>query len=475
MRFLTLLLSLSIAFSTALAQGTREDFTRANKFLSWNVRKLVLDADITPHWIGKSPRFWYREPKLGTEEKTFLLADAAHNTLGPAFDHARLAAGLAKVTHHQQTATDLPFESFDFVDNDSSIRFEAEGSTWTCTLSDYECSPAKTPSGPRPAVSPDGRWVAFVRDHNLFVSSTDTGQEIQLTRDGERDYDYATPLPMAGALINHEGTDANSRQPVGVSWSPDSRRLITYRIDSRYSGRFTTVQFAPADQLRPRTFSAAYPLPGEAVARAETIVFDLETGKRVNVETDALDILFVGGPRFTWFKDSKHFYFDYTERGYQRVELREADAITGKVRALISESSKTYVDPATSFVRPVNDGAQFLWGSERDGWSHLYLYDRESGQLRNQVTRGQWVVRNIVYLDDKNRQVYFLGAGREAGEDPYQTHLYRANLDGTGLQLLTPEDATHTVTMSTNGEYFVDNYSRPDQPGKSVLRSAKDG
>src|SRR5215475_5025877 len=146
MRILSLLLSLFLAISAAFAQGTRDDFSRANKFLSWNVRKLVLDADITPHWIGKSSRFWYREPKLGSEEKTFLLADAAHNTLGPAFDHARLAAGLAKAAHHQHSATDLPFESFDFVENDSAIRFEAEGSTWTCTLSDYECSTSKTPS-----------------------------------------------------------------------------------------------------------------------------------------------------------------------------------------------------------------------------------------------------------------------------------------------------------------------------------------
>ena len=98
-----------------------------------------------------------------------------------------------------------------------------------------------------------------------------------------------------------------------------------------------------------------------------------------------------------------------------------------------------------------------------------------TGHRQNQVTRGQWVVRNIVQVDDKNRQVYFLGAGREPGEDPYQTHLYRANLDGTGLQLLTPEDSSHAVTMSANGDYFVDNYARPDQPGKSVLRSAKDG
>jgi len=475
MRLFALFLSLLLATSLqALAQGTREDYTRANGFLPWNVRKLVLDADVTPHWIGKSSRFWYREPKLGSEDKTFMLVDAARDTLGPAFDHARLASGLGKATHRQYDANDLPFESFDFVEEENSIRFEAEGKTWTCSLPDYECASSRTPMGPRPSVSPDGRWVAFVRDYNLFVNSTATGQEIQLTRDGERDYDYATPLPMVGALINQDEADRRPR-PVGVTWSPDSRRLITYRIDSRYSGRFTTVQFAPVDQLRSRTFSAAYPLPGEAVARAEVIVFDLGAGKRVNVETDPLDILFVGGPSFTWFKDSKHFYFEYTERGYQRIELREADALSGKVRSVISESSKNYVDPGTTFVRPVNDGAQFLWSSERDGWNHMYLYDRDAGQLKNQVTRGPWLVRSIVRVDDKARQVYFLGAGREPGEDPYQTHLYRVNLDSTDLQLLTPENANHTVAMSTSGEYFVDNYSRPDLPGKSVLRSSKDG
>lgn len=472
MRLLAVLVFL-LSTVSAPAQGTRDDFARANRFLPWNVRKLVVDADITPHWIGRSPRFWYREPKAGAEEKTFLLVDAGRNTVAPAFDHARLAAGLGKATHRHYDETNLPFESFDFVDNDTAIRFEAEGGTWTCTLSEYECTPAQTPMGPRPAVSPDGRWVAFVRDCNLFVRSTETGQEIQLTRDGERDYDYATPLPMAGTLINHDGPEA--RQPVGVTWSPDSRRIITYRIDSRYSGRFTTVQFAPADQLRPKAFSAVYPLPGEAVARAEAIVFDLESGRRVNIETDPLDLLFVGGPNFTWFKDSKHFYFEYTERGYQRVELREADALTGKVRSVISESSTTYVDPGHTVARPVGDGAQFLWGSERNGWAHLYLYDRQTGQLKNQVTDGPWVGRSIVQIDDKARQVYFLGAGREPGEDPYQTHLYRANLDGTGLTLLTPENANHTVYMPSTCEYFVDNYSRPDLPGKSVLRSAKDG
>src|SRR5215469_2623220 len=396
--FLSLLLS---SVLQAFAQGTREDYSRANQFLPWNVRKLILDADVTPHWVGKTSRFWYRKPELGSDNKTFVLVDAAHDTLAPAFDHERLAAGLGKAAHRQFDARALPFDTFDFVEDESAIRLEAEGTTWTCTLKDYECTSSRTPLGPRPSVSPDGRWVAFVREHNLFVSSTETGQEVQLTRDGERDYDYASPLPMVGALISQEDSSERRPRPVGVTWSPDSRRLLTYRIDSRYSGRFTTIQFAPPDQLRPRVFSAAYPLPGEAVARAEVIAFDLESGRRVNIDTDPLDILFVGGPSFTWFKDNKHFYFEYTERGYQRIEVREGDATTGKVRSVISESSKNYVDPDTTFVRPVDDGKEFLWSSERDGWNHLYLYDREAGQLKNQVTRGEWLVRSIVRVDDK--------------------------------------------------------------------------
>jgi dipeptidyl aminopeptidase/acylaminoacyl peptidase len=187
---------------------------------------------------------------------------------------------------------------------------------------------------------------------------------------------------------------------------------------------------------------------------------------------EPLEIFFQDGPSFRWLHDNMHFVFDYTARGYKCVEIREADAATGRVRTLVQERSNTFVDPDSSYQRGLNNDTEIIVSSERGGWSHLYLYNARTAALENRLTHGDWVVRSIEHIDDKNRQVYFLASGREPGEDPYLTHLYRVHLDGTGLELLTPEPANHTVDFSPTGEYLTDTYSRPDLPTVSVLRSA---
>ena len=151
------------------------------------------------------------------------------------------------------------------------------------------------------------------------------------------------------------------------------------------------------------------------------------------------------------------------------------DATTGEQRVLIREQSDTYVDPGETFYRFADGIGKVLWSSERDGWNHLYVYGRKTGQLENQVTRGTWVVREIDHVDEKDRRVYFMANGREKDEDPYQTHLYSIGLDGKDLRSLSPENANHSVSMSPEGRFFVDSYSRPDLPGESVLRRAQDG
>jgi dipeptidyl aminopeptidase/acylaminoacyl peptidase len=188
------------------------------------------------------------------------------------------------------------------------------------------------------------------------------------------------------------------------------------------------------------------------------------------IRTDLLEILFQEGPEFHWLHDSTHFTF--TERGYKRIELREAHAATGEVRVLIQERSNTFVDPGAIYQKWLHEDSEILWSSEREGWNHLYLYDVKSAKLENQVTKGDWVVREICHVDEKARQAYFLAGGREPGRDPYLTHLYRVKLDGSGLTLLTPEDANHKVEFSPSGKYFVDAYSRPDVPPVSELRRA---
>jgi dipeptidyl-peptidase-4 len=473
-------LSLALALPAAFAQGTLEDYQRAERFLPGNVRHLVYVADVTPHWIEKTNRFWYRKvdakvgSSIGLNESEFVLVDAEQNTSAPAFDHERLATALSKAAKQEYSSTALPFSEIEFVDGGKSVRFSVDSARWTCPLATYECHREQPhPETANEVLSPNKRWAAYVKEYNLYLRDVSTGTVLQLTHDGVAGWDYATPLPSLRVMVD-QGTE-EVKQPAAVFWSPDSSKVVTYRIDSRNSGRFTSLQFVPPDQLRPRAFTYVYPLPGEVLAKAEPIIFDIQSGKRIDVQSALLELPFQDGPGFDWFADSKSFHYDDDARGFKAKELRLVDASTGEQKVLVREQADSYVDPGETFYRFVEATGEIVWSSERDGWNHLYIYNRKTGQLENQITQGSWVVRGIEHIDEKNRRVYFMANGREKGEDPYQPHLYCVGFDGKGLQLLSPENANHTVSVSPDGTFFVDNYSRPDLPGEAVLRRTKDG
>ena len=469
-RPLTFPLAILLFAPMALAQGTLADYQRAQQFLPGNLRHEVYVADVDPHWIEKTNRFWYRKDGLNGLE--FVLVDAEQNTRAPAFDHTRLATALSRSTKQEYSPSALPFAAIEFEDGRKAIRFSVDNAPWTCSLTTYECQKEQSrPERLNEVPSPDKRWAAFVKDHDLYLRDVSTGTELQLTPDGAAAFDYATPLPSLRAMVD-QGTE-NVKQPAAVFWSPDSSKLITYRIDSRNSGRFTSLQFVPPDQLRPRAFTYVYPLPGEVLAKAQPIIFDIQSGKRIDVAT-SIELPFQDGPGFDWFPDSKSFRYDYDERGYKAKELRTVDASTGEQKVLLREQSDTYVDPGETMYSFVEGTGEILWTSERDGWNHLYLYSK-TGELENQITQGSWVVRGIENIDEKNRLIYFSASGREKGADPYQTHLYSIGFDGKNLRLLSPENANHSVNVSPDGSFFVDSYSRPDSPGEAVLRRTKDG
>jgi dipeptidyl aminopeptidase/acylaminoacyl peptidase len=453
----------------ALAQGRLEDYERAERFLPSNLHHLVYAAEVRPNWIEKTKRFWYRQVGSGGTE--FIVVDAENNTSGAAFDRARLASALSQKTKREYQATELPFENVEFVEEGKAIRFDLDDAKWSCTLVTYDCQ--KQPAeNPNESLSPDKRWAAYVAGHNLWLRDASTGATVQLTRDGEPEWDYATPLPSLRRMVD-QGTE-EVKQPAAVFWSPDSSKLITYRIDSRNSGRFTSIQFVPPGQLRPRAFSVVYPLPGEVLATAAPVLFDIRGGKRIDVKTPPLELPFQDGASFDWSPDGSKVLYDYDERGFKAKELRSVDAESGEQKVLLTEKSDTYVDPGETFFRFIHSSGEILFSSERDNWNHLYLYGGD-GKLENQVTQGAWVVTEISFADEKSRRVYFLASGREKGEDPYQTHLYSVGFDGKALKLLTPENANHTVDFSPDGSFFVDSYSRPDLPGQAVLRRSTDG
>ena len=465
----SLLLLCVLAGPQLRAQGSLQDYQRAQRFLPGNLRHSIYVADVSAHWIDKTNRFWYH--KVSQKGSEFIAVDAEHDTMDPAFDHEKLAGALAIASKRQVSASDLPFDTIEFAEDGKTVRFEADDSHWACTLADYKCEKQRDEKSDE-ALSPDKKWAALVRDHNLYVRNVSSGTTIQLTKDGVSGYDYATPLPALRLLVE-QGTD-NVKQPAAVFWSPDSTKLITYRIDSRNSGHFTSLQYVPNDQLRPKVYTVVYPLPGEVLAKAQPIIFDIQEEKRVDVKSPPLELPFQDGPGFEWSPDGKTIFYDYDERGFKAKEIRIIDPATGDEKVLVRDSSEQYVDPGKEFYRFDNATGELLLASERDGWNRLYLYSK-NGQLENQITNGAWVVRQIEYVDEKNRRIYFLAAGRERGDDPYQTHLYSVGFDGRGVTLLTPENANHSVSISPDGAFFVDNYSRADMPGKSVLRRTKDG
>lgn len=461
--------------------ATRQRYVRAERLLAANAAKLTSDLVIDPNWIGESDRFWYRWKSLTGVE--FVLVDPATGERRQAFDHSRLAAALSQATGSPCTAAQLPFDEIDFADDWGSVNFEIDidgkGERWSCNLESYICARI----GESPTVagdvirSPDDQWEAFTRDHNVWLRSVSSGQERAITTDGAEKNDYGehllSPLTTGGI---------DDPPPPFVKWSPDSGKLLFCRVDQREAPQFHLVQSVPKDgSLRPHLHSFAYPLPGdEVLPLAYLFCADLNSGTVTAVDIDPIEVQYHGSPVYGdglwWSDDSRTIYFVRQGRGYFRIDLSIIDAESGAARNAISEESSTGIDPSvwrgTSNIRIFADGSRAVWYSQRDGWGRLYLYDADSGAVIRQLTAGDYEVSNVEYVDEANGLVYFTAMGRETDRDPYYRHLYRVSLEGGEPELLTPEDADHSVTISPTGGCFIDNYSTLDQPPVVLLRAA---
>jgi len=463
------------------AQVTREDYARAESFMPQNVMERLYRMSVTPNWIEKTDRFWY---KINTREgKEFILVHPALNTRKHVFDHVLLAASLSETTGKAYVAYNLPFDSFEFVKGKNTIRFEIDKKHWLVDLNTYQCTKDEDYKKPEEHElhSPDGKWAAFVKEHNLYVRPLPEGDEIQLTTDGEPHYDYAKQTEGNTSFITNKVS--GKKLPPLAAWSPDSKKIITHRLDERKVKDFYLLQSVPLDgSVRPVLHIYRYPLPGdEDLPLEELYIFDVENKTQVKVDYEKELLTFdtsIESKRVWWSKDAQRLYYLFKERADKAYRLIEIDAITGKAREVMKEEGKTFVETALMLylnrpcVRDLKDENEIIWFSQRDGWAHLYLYDAKTGNLKNQITSGPWVVFDIKHVDEGGRWVYFSAFNREKNRDPYYRHVYRAKLDGSQVQLLTPEDADHNVAFSESGEYFVDSYSRLDQPPVSVLRSS---
>lgn len=453
---------------------TDSDYAKAVSMLPAATMPLLDHIVRGAQFMGRD-RFWYTESTAGLT--TVMLADAAHGTKREAYDNARMATALQAAGVKVQPGKFTP-EAFNLSDDDKTALISVQGRAFRCDLTSYTCTPELPASsgqtraggrkGPAAVLSPDGKRAAFVRDWNLWVRDTATNAETQLTTDGVKDYGYAT---------DNAGWTHSERAV--VLWSPDSKKIATFQQDQRQTGEMYT---ATTNVSHPKLDAWKYPLVGdEHVTMIERVIVDVDTPKvtRFDMKPDQHrstlcdDVSCHGGwDDVQWATDGKTIAFVSTSRDHKDETVRIADVATGKVRDVFSEHAATFFESGYDAVnwRYLPERNEFLWFSQRQNWGNLYLYDATTGKLKRQVTRGDWNVANILYLDPKTGDLLLAGVGRESGEDPYYRKVYSTNLDGKNLKLLTPEDANHQVTVSKDGRYIVDVYSTPHSAPIAVLR-----
>lgn len=462
----------AVSASRSHAQATPADFQRAEG-LRQQLDGLIVDAAEAPTWIDQGRRFWYRKSVKGGN--AFVVFDVASKDKRPAFDHARLASALpAPASGTGYTATTLPFRDFSYADSNRAIDVVIDSARVHCDIVAYRCArlgsvldtlerdPRRfggglygTPPVPRdrPQVAPDGKREISVRNYNLFVRVVGAKEWSALSTDGSEGDAYAL---------------------TSIVWSPDSRRVAAYRIKPGYKREVHYVESSPEDQLQPKYSTRLYNKPGDVLDHESPVVFDVDSKSMVVVNDSLFPNAYEVSP-LKWHRDSRSLTFEYNQRGHQVYRVIEIDAATGSTRAVIDERMPTFFEySAKKFRVDIDDGREIVWMSERDGWNHLYLYDGLTGKVKNQITKGDWVVRAVERVDTLARQITFAANGMYAGKDPYFVHYYRINFDGSGLVALTDADATHSVSFSPDNAYYVDTYSRVDLPPVSQLRRTSD-
>ena len=321
-------------------------------------------------------------------------------------------------------------------------------------------------------LSPDGNYGAYINNHNLWIRNTETGNRIQLTYDGFEDYGYAT---------NNAGWIKNDR-PV-LKWSPDSKIIATFRQDARGVGE---MYLATTNVGHPKLEKWKYTLPGdEKIFEIERIFIDVNSGKitpfkmgrdfQRSTTTDHIADWDGTLLDANFSKDSRKLAFISSTRDHKEAHLQVADVRTGNIKSIYKEITKTYYESGVSGEnwRVFFDTNEFLWYSEKDNWGHLYLYDLKTGNLKNRITSGNWLVRDVLHIDETTREIFFTGGGKEEG-NPYHVYLYKVNFDGSDLTCLTPEKGTHSINPSENWNYFTTTYSSTDNPPITLLKN-RDG
>lgn len=464
---LFLFVPLAVLVFSAGAQEVEKSEREAMYHRYLEFASYVKGGSITPHWMADGSSFWYAE---GAPANTVIWkVDPKAKTKTPLFDTARLRQALTEVLGYEPPYPGLPFDKFTFMDKgEKAINFTVENKEFILQLDTYAVSRALGLSEegesrlvpqvtPDPSswgdftelLSPDRRWFVGVKDHNLYLRSTIDGRSVALTTDGIEDYWW------------------DNR---GAKWSPDSFRLATYKVDYRGAPKIPIVHY-----LKPREevegAAVNYFRHGERLPKTELFMVDILSKRAVRVD--------IGEEPDWWFDLTSGWRPDGSELLFLRMnihgkklDLMAANPETGATRVVLTEAQKTFViwGDWPVFERLftwVPNSKRFIWLSERDGWRHLYLYELD-GTLIRRLTVAAFPVIKVVAVDEKAGWVYFTAHGDL--QRPYDTHLYRVNLQGQGFARLTEATGQHEIQFAPSKEFFLDTHSTVARPPVVELR-----
>jgi enterochelin esterase-like enzyme len=433
---------------------------------------------IQPLWSADHSHFWYRND-LSDGRSEYVVVDLKKGVRQPAFDQDLLAKALEEAGAGGLKTERLRLAQLQFDLSKDLVFFRLKGRhfQWSrgkgklqqlepkafpqnAYSSNQPPDPKKRRTkepGYRPSrsVSPDGKWRAFVKDHNVFVRAIKGEEERQLSKDGKPNNTYHGPY-----------------------WSKNSNNLISFRVQPGKVSEVHLLESSPRGGGKAKLHTRKYPLPGDQFTTFELNWFDLEKREHRKPEVGLIDFAW---PDLRWSLDGRYCRYRKIDRGHQRLRVIEVDVFTGESRNVIDEKSDTFIwtehtkDLGVPLVNWLKKTNEIIYLSERDGWRHLYLVDSAKGQISNPITSGEFVTRYVDRIDEEKRQVWFRASGRNPGQDPYLIHYYRVNFDGSGLTALTAGDGYHKVQYSPDNKFIIDSYSRVDAAPIHELRRVSDG
>lgn len=525
MRFIYSAILLVVVLCSAAQQ--KANYQLASRFSPKKLEKLIFSTTIDPHWLKKGDKFWYMYET--SEGKNWYIVDAAKGEKKLLWDNEKLAMQITEIVKDPFDAKHLGLDSMRFVNDETAVQFEVKSSieiekkdsvTKKTTkekktfyleynlltqelkeLVDFK----KTKRKPNWAsVSPNFQTFVFGKKHNLYMmdkanydkallnEDDSTIVETQLTFDGVENFAYHGDGVFGGGGETNvdKEKNKNKRKPAFIYWSPDGNYFTMVKTDVRKVKELWVIN-SIADP-RPTLETYKYWMPGEKESPTDYVVlYNMQTKTSQVIAANQFkdqDISLWNSPSLAstrdddfrpliWHGTNTHFFFERTSRDLKKIDVCSVDVATGNVKSLIEERLNTYVE----IIRPglVKNTGEIIQWSERNGWGHFYLYDKD-GKLKNAITNGAYHCENIIGIDEKKRVLYFTANGREyvndfskkgnsEKEDPYYLHFYKVNLDGTNLQLLNAGNYDYAVNMNDNNSFFVNTFSRVNTIPKSEL------